>query len=59
MESSLRRLQTDYIDLYTGHQMDESTEEQVAEVMERLIREGFGPDYAKGVVSRFIKISLL
>ena len=40
LEGSLRRLQTDYIDLYTEHQMDEGTEEQVAEVMGKLIREG-------------------
>ncbi len=40
IEGSLRRLQTDYIDLYTEHQMDEGTEEQVAEVMGKLIREG-------------------
>ncbi|MBO4311768.1 MAG: aldo/keto reductase [Desulfovibrionaceae bacterium] len=40
LEGSLRRLQTDYIDLYTEHQMDEGSEEQVAEVMGKLIREG-------------------
>lgn len=40
IEGSLRRLQTDYIDLYTEHQMDEGTEEQVAEVMGKLIKEG-------------------
>ena len=40
LEGSLRRLQTDYIDLYTEHQMDEGTEEQVAEVMGKLIKEG-------------------
>ena len=40
IEGSLRRLQTDYIDLYMEHQMDEGTEEQVAEVMGKLIREG-------------------
>ena len=40
LESSLRRLQTDYVDLYTEHQTEEGTEEQVAEVMGKLIREG-------------------
>ena len=40
IEGSLRRLQTDYIDLYTEHQMDEGTEEQVADVMGKLIKEG-------------------
>ncbi len=40
LEGSLRRLQTDYIDLYTEHQMDEGTEEQVAEIMGKLIKEG-------------------
>lgn len=40
LEDSLRRLQTDYIDLYTEHQMEEGTEEQVAEVMGKLIQEG-------------------
>lgn len=40
LESSLRRLQTDYIDLYTEHQMEEGTEEQVAETMGKLIKEG-------------------
>lgn len=40
LEDSLRRLQTDYIDLYTEHQMDEGTEEQVAEIMGKLIKEG-------------------
>ena len=40
LESSLRRLQTDYIDLYTEHQMEEGTEEQVAYVMGQLIQEG-------------------
>lgn len=40
LEGSLRRLQTDYIDLYTEHQMDNGTEEQVAEIMGKLIREG-------------------
>ena len=40
LEGSLRRLQTDYIDLYTEHQMDDGTEEQVAEIMGKLIKEG-------------------
>jgi len=40
LECSLRRLQTDYIDLYTEHQMEEGTEEQVAEIMGKLIKEG-------------------
>lgn len=40
LEDSLRRLQTDYIDLYTEHQMDDGTEEQVAEIMGKLIKEG-------------------
>ena len=40
LEGSLRRLQTDYIDLYTEHQIDEGTEEQVAEIMGKLIKEG-------------------
>ncbi len=40
LEGSLRRLQTDYIDLYTEHQMEEGTEEQVAEIMGKLIKEG-------------------
>lgn len=40
IEGSLRRLQTDYIDLYTEHQMEEGSEEQVAEVMGKLIKEG-------------------
>ena len=40
IEGSLRRLQTDYIDIYTEHQMDEGSEEQVAEVMGKLIKEG-------------------
>ncbi len=40
IEGSLRRLQTDYIDLYTEHQTEEGTEEQVAYVMGKLIREG-------------------
>lgn len=40
LEDSLRRLQTDYIDLYTEHQMEDGTEEQVAYVMGKLIQEG-------------------
>ncbi len=40
LEASLRRLQTDYLDLYTEHQMDEGSEEQVAEIMGKLIKEG-------------------
>lgn len=33
IEGSLKRLQTDYIDLYTEHQMEDGSEEQVAYVM--------------------------
>lgn len=40
IEGSLRRLQTDYIDIYTEHQMEDGSEEQVAEVMGKLIQEG-------------------
>lgn len=40
VEGALRRLQTDYIDLYTEHQMDEGSEEAVAYVMGLLIKEG-------------------
>ena len=40
IEGSLKRLQTDYIDLYTEHQMEEGSEEDVAEVMGKLIKEG-------------------
>lgn len=40
IEGSLRRLQTDYIDIFIEHQMDEGTEEQVADVMGKLIKEG-------------------
>lgn len=40
LEASLRRLQTDYIDLYTQHQMEDVTEEQVAYIMGKLIKEG-------------------
>jgi len=41
VEGSLRRLQTDYIDIYYQHRIDPNTEpEAVAEVMSQLIREG-------------------
>ena len=40
LEGSLRRLQTDYIDIYIEHQMDDGSEEQVAEIMGKLIKEG-------------------
>ena len=40
IEGSLRRLQTDYIDLYTEHQMEDGSEEEVAYVMGKLIKEG-------------------
>ena len=40
IEGQLRRLGTDYIDLYTEHQMRDGNEEEVAEVMGRLIKEG-------------------
>lgn len=40
IEGALRRLQTDYIDLYTEHLMEEGSEEQVAYIMGRLIEEG-------------------
>ena len=40
LEGSLRRLQTDYVDVYIEHQMDDGSEEQVAFVMGKLIREG-------------------
>lgn len=40
VEGALRRLQTDYIDLYTEHLMEEGSEEQVAYVMGKLIEEG-------------------
>lgn len=41
VEGSLRRLQTDYIDLYYQHRIDPETEpEVVAQVMADLIREG-------------------
>ena len=40
LEGQLRRLQTDYIDLYTEHQMRDGNEEEVAYVMGKLIQEG-------------------
>lgn len=40
LEGSLRRLQTDYIDVYIEHQMEDGSEEQVAFVMGKLIAEG-------------------
>ncbi len=40
IEGSLRRLQTDYIDLYTEHQMEDGSEEEVAYIMGKLIKEG-------------------
>lgn len=40
IEGSLKHLQTDYIDLYTEHQMEDGSEEQVAYVMGLLIKEG-------------------
>lgn len=40
LEGSLRRLQTDYIDVYTEHQMREGNEEEVAFIMGKLIQEG-------------------
>lgn len=40
LEGQLRRLKTDYIDLYTEHQMRDGNEEAVAEVMGKLITEG-------------------
>lgn len=40
LEGSLRRLQTDYVDVYIEHQMDDGSEEQVAFVMGKLIAEG-------------------
>ncbi len=40
LEGSLRRLQTDYVDVYIEHQTDEGSEEQVAFVMGKLIAEG-------------------
>ena len=40
LEGSLRRLGTDYIDLYIEHQMDDGSKEAVAEVMGKLVKEG-------------------
>ena len=40
LEDSLRRLGTDYIDIYTEHQMADGSEEEVAEIMGTFIREG-------------------
>ena len=40
LEGSLKRLQTDYIDIYTEHQMEEGSEEEVAYIMGKLIQEG-------------------
>ena len=40
LEGQLRRLGTDYIDLYTEHQMREGNEEEVAFIMGKLIEEG-------------------
>ena len=40
LEGSLRRLGTDYIDIYIEHQMEDGSEEAVAEVMCKLIKEG-------------------
>ena len=40
LEGQLRRLQTDYIDIYTEHQMADGREEEVAFVMGKLIKEG-------------------
>lgn len=40
IEGALRRLKTDYIDIYTEHLMEEGSEEQMAEVMGKLIKEG-------------------
>lgn len=40
LEGQLRRLQTDYIDIYTEHQMRDGNEEEVAFVMGKLIKEG-------------------
>ena len=40
IEGSLRRLRTDYIDLYIEHQMEDGSEEAVADVMGKLIKEG-------------------
>ena len=40
LEASLKRLGTDYIDLYTEHQMADGNEEEVAFIMGKLIQEG-------------------
>lgn len=40
LEGQLRRLGTDYIDIYTEHQMREGNEEEVAFIMGKLIKEG-------------------
>ena len=41
LEGSLKRLQTDYIDLYYQHRVDPQTPiEEVAETMKDLIKEG-------------------
>lgn len=40
LEDSLRRLGTDYIDLYTEHQMADGSEEDVAYIMGKFIQEG-------------------
>lgn len=40
LEGQLSRLQTDYIDIYTEHQMRDGNEEEVAYVMGKLIQEG-------------------
>jgi aryl-alcohol dehydrogenase-like predicted oxidoreductase len=40
-EASLRRLQTDHIDLYQMHHVDRATPwEEIWQVMEQLVREG-------------------
>lgn len=38
--ASLKRLGTDYVDLYTEHQVDEGSEEEVAAIMGKLVKEG-------------------
>ena len=45
IESSLKRLQTDYIDIYTEHQMEDGSEEQVAYVMGLLIKKRLDKAY--------------